>query len=314
MHSFKSFLKIITKGIITKMQKNVNYDSKYNKAESDIMRSQMSRISEYEDVKYIEYPIFDKLKFVKCVSSTRYGGVSHGMCASMNLGFKTSDTKENVSENYRIFGKAVGIKTEEMVASSQFHNANIRVCTKEDCGKGIIRELDYRDIDGLITNEKDVALVVYSADCVPVLFADEKNQVIGAAHCGWRGTYKNLAGKMTEKMNEMYDTNPENIYVAIGASIKKCCYEISKELYEDFIKEFPYIKDSDAAEEKEGKYYLDLPLINKYILMKNGIKEENILVSDMCTCCMKEELFSHRGLGPGRGIMASIIKIKGEEK
>ncbi len=273
------------------------------------MTSGNVRIVETGNVKHIEYPIFDKLKFVKCVSSTRYGGVSHGMCAFMNLGFKTLDTRENVWENYRLFSNATGIKTEEMVASSQFHNANIRVCTKDDGGKGIIKEADYEDIDGLLTNEKDVALVIYSADCVPVIFADEKNKVIGAAHCGWRGTYKNLAGKMTEKMKEMYNSNPEGIYVAIGASIKKCCYEISKELYDDFVREYPYIKDTDAAEERKGKYYLDLPLINKYILMKNGIKEENILVSDMCTCCMKDDLFSHRGLGPGRGIMASIIKM-----
>ena len=86
-------------------------------------------------------------------------------------------------------------------------------------------------------------------------------------------------------------------------------YEVSKELYMDFIKEFPYINDGICAEIINDKYYLDLPSINKKILINFGLKEENIFIADMCTCCNKDHLFSHRGQGPGRGIMASMITI-----
>ena len=275
------------------------------------MQSKNLRIIENKGVKYIEYPFFEKLGFVKAIGSTRYGGVSCGKDnSSMNLGYKTLDDAKNVRENYRIFADAVGISEDSIVTSSQFHNDNIRVCTKSDGGKGITKERDFEDTDALVTNQPGLSLMIFSADCVPVLFADKKSKSVGAAHCGWRGTYKSLAPKTAQKMVDEYNADINDICITIGVSIKKCCYEVSEELYNDFIKEFPYIDDGNCAETINDKYYLDLPLINKKILIQYGIREENIFIADMCTCCNKENLFSHRGQGPGRGIMASIITIK----
>lgn len=275
------------------------------------MKSNNLRIIENNGVKYIEYSFFDKLDFVNTIGSTRYGGVSNGRDNySMNLGFATVDAKENVYRNYEIFADAVGLNCDNIVTSSQFHNDNIRVCTMSDGGKGITKTRDFQDIDALITNEKGLTLTVFSADCVPVLFADKVSHSIGAAHCGWRGTFKSLAAKTAQKMIDEFNADRDNIHVTIGVSIKKCCYEVSEELYNDFIDKFPYINDGECAEIINNKYYLDLPLINKKILIDYGIKEENIFIADMCTCCNKEHLFSHRGQGSGRGIMASMITIK----
>lgn len=274
------------------------------------MKSNNFKISEKNDVKYIEYPFFDKLKFVKAIGSTRYGGVSNGKDnASMNLGFSTVDQKENILKNYEIFADAVDLSCDRIVTSSQFHNDNIRVCTISDGGKGITKKRDFEDVDALVTNEKGLTLAVFSADCVPILFADKASCSVGAAHCGWKGTFKSLASKTAQKMIDEFGADIEAIHVTIGVSIKKCCYEVSEDLYMDFIREFPYIDDGLCAENINGKYYLDLPNINKRILINLGLKEENIFIADMCTCCNKEHLFSHRGQGSGRGIMASMITI-----
>ena len=274
------------------------------------MKSNNLRIIENKGVKYIDYPFFDDLAFVKAIGSTRYGGVSSGENnSSMNLGFKTIDEEKSVQNNYEIFADAVGLDCDKIVTSSQFHNDNIRVCTMSDGGKGITKQRDFEDVDALVTNEKGLTLAVFSADCVPILFADKNSSSIGAAHCGWKGTFKSLASKTAQKMIDEYKANIDTIHVIIGVSIKKCCYEVSEELYMDFINRFPYINDGKCAEVINGKYYLDLPLINKKILINFGLKEENIFIADMCTCCNKEHLFSHRGQGPGRGIMASMITI-----
>ena len=274
------------------------------------MKSKNLVIKENNEVKYIEYSFFDKLGFVRAIGSTRYGGVSDGIDnSSMNLGFNTIDNKENVQSNYTIFANATGLNENMIVTSSQFHNDNIRVCSTYDAGKGITKERDFEDIDALVTNTPGLSLAVFSADCVPILYADKVSRSIGAAHCGWRGTFKSLASKTAQKMADEFNASKEDICVIIGVSIKKCCYEVSKELYMDFVNEFPFIDDGICCEIKNGKYYLDLPLINKKILLDFGIKEENIFIADLCTCCNKDHLFSHRGQGKGRGIMASFVTI-----
>ena len=151
------------------------------------MESKNSIINENNGVGYVTYPNLAKLDFVRHASSVRKGGISKiPYLASMNLGFHTDDDTETVRENFRIFAKAVGIDVNDMVSSSQFHNANIRVATASDRGKGILKSADYEDVDALVTNEKNVALTVFGADCVPLLFADSKNKSVGASHCGWR--------------------------------------------------------------------------------------------------------------------------------
>lgn len=265
-------------------------------------------INSNKNVKYITYDIFKNFDFIKHASSTRIGGVSKTeYLESMNLGFKTDDKRENVLKNYDIFCDAVGICKNDVVFSSQVHNANIKIATNSDRGKGLIRELDYEDVDALITNEKNVALTVFSADCVPILYVDSKNKVIGAAHCGWGGTIKGLAHKVTKKMTEVFGTNPGDIYVAIGPSIKGCCYEVSKDLYGNFVNEFPYIKNTECAFINEDKYYLDLPRINCEILKKSNVK--NIEICSLCTSCNTDFLFSHRKQNGKRGIMAHMIEL-----
>ena len=274
------------------------------------MNTKNSIINDKNGVKYITYPIFSKLDFIRHASSTRYGGISKtDYLASMNLGFHTDDSAETVRENFKIFAQAIGIDVNNMVSSSQFHNANIRIASVADRGKGIIKPADYEDVDALVTNEKNVALTVFGADCVPLLFADAKNKAIGAAHCGWKGTFKNLAYLTVKKMQELYNCDPNDIFIAMAPCIHGCCYEVDEKLFGDFKNKFPDISKTSAMIIKNSKFYLDLPKINKQILIASGVPEKNILISDLCTCCNHTELFSHRKSRGKRGIMASVIEI-----
>ena len=270
----------------------------------------MTHINENKGVLYLTYSIFEELEFIKHASSTRSGGVSKGELGGMNFGAATRDLKENIKRNYEIFCDAAGIDISSVVISSQFHNANIKVCEEEDKGAGVLYPLPYSDVDGLITDKKGVTLCIFSADCIPVLFADPENKAIGACHCGWKGTYKELAGLTVGRMKELYNTNPSVLKVVIAPGICMKCYEVSKELYFDFKEKFPYASDSECAVETDGKYYINLPLINKRILENSGVKSENIYISDLCTCCNPELLHSHRATNGKRGIMGHFIGVK----
>lgn len=274
------------------------------------MNSKNCIISEKNNVVYITYPNLEKLGFIKHASSTRIGGVSEiEYLSTMNLGYHTDDCADNVRKNFEIFASAIGIDINDMVSSRQRHNENIKTASRADCGMGITKDADYDDVDALVTNEKYVALTVFGADCVPILFADPKNKAIGAAHCGWRGTYKNLAYLTAKKMNENYGSKFEDIFVSVAPCIHGCCYEVDEKLFNDFKNKFSYIDQKNAMRIENGAFYLDLPEINRQILISAGVKEENILVSDLCTACNHTELFSHRKSNGKRGIMASVIEI-----
>ncbi len=259
-------------------------------------------------VPYLSFDILDKIPFVKNAVSTRHGGVSQGETySSLNLGTGTADDRESVIENYRRFCAATGFDINRLVLAKQTHCANVRVVTESDAGKGVLRERDYDDVDALITNVPRLPLVIHTADCVPVAIVDTKNRAIGNAHCGWRGTYASLAKIMLESMGREYGTKPENAVVAIGPCICEKCYEVSRDLYEDFAAKFGY---DDCISEHGGRYYLNLPGINRRILIDCGVNSENIAVSDICTCCNCKDMFSHRGLGPKRGIIGSFLEIE----
>lgn len=270
------------------------------------MNSSVMDIHTHGDVTYLKFKILNNIDFVNHAVSTRHGGVSQGPeLGSLNLGFTASDTKENVTENYIRFCKAAGFDVNNLVFSKQTHSDNVLHVTSADRGKGIFRERGYTDVDALITNEAGVALVIHGADCVPIVFLDTVNMAIGSAHCGWRGTYKLLAKKTLDEMNNKFGTRPENVICTIGPAICGSCYEVSEDLYLKFKDRFGF---KEFIYSKGGKFYLDLMNINKQILINMGV--EHIAVSDLCTCCSKNDLYSHRGLGPKRGLMSSVIEIK----
>ena len=172
---------------------------------------------------------------IKYGFTTRLGGVSTGIYKSLNMGFYLGDDRENVLENYKRVGSAMDIDITRMSCPNQVHKSEVLVVTEEDAGDGITRELTHSEIDAQITNVKNLPLIVYTADCVPILFADPVSRVIGTAHAGWRGSVAAIAAKTVNKMKEVYGCLPENIIAIIGPSIGPDNYEVDetviKEIY-----------------------------------------------------------------------------------
>lgn len=262
-------------------------------------------------VPYLFFQNIEKTNKVIHGFSTRLGGVSKEHLKTMNLSFTRGDEEESVIENYKRITNALGVEYESLVLSYQTHTTNIRVVTKNDRGKGIIKERDYTDIDGFITNDPSVTLVTFYADCVPLYFVDPIHNAIGLSHSGWRGTVNQIGKKTLEKMHEQYGTMPEDVVAAIGPSICLDCYEVSEDVAEEFKKNFEQKKFMDICYKKDNnKYQLDLWKANEYVLRDAGIKKENISISNICTCCNPELLFSHRASKGLRGNLAAFLSLK----
>lgn len=260
-------------------------------------------------IPYISFNALEQTGMVVNAFSTRQGGVSVGCLESMNLGFNRGDLDENVLKNHKIFAKAVGFPYENIVTTNQTHTTNVRVVTKEDCGKGITKDRDYSDVDGLITNVPGIVLATYYADCVPLYILDPVNKAIGLSHSGWKGTVNRIGENTLKLMNENYGTNPKDVICCIGPSICQDCYEISEDVANEFINEFG--KNNKILYNKgNGKYQLNLWESVKQVFLDAGVEYDNIYTTDICTCCNKDELFSHRGHHGKRGNLAAFLMLK----
>ena len=263
------------------------------------------------NVPYLSFKALEETGLVKHGFSTKVGGVSTGDFSTMNLSISKPDKPENVKENFRRMSEAIGISVDSLCLAYQIHSTNVRLVKSEDRGLGIIKERPYNDVDGLITNEKDISLVTFYADCIPLFFLDTKNKAIGLSHSGWRGTVNKMAKSTLDKMSKEFGTQAKDIIACIGPGICKTCYEVSEDVYKEFKNKFfeGNLEDIFTLNTKEH-YQLDLLEANKLILLDAGVKKENIHISDICTHCNSEYLFSHRAHGDKRGNLAAFLALK----
>ncbi len=266
-------------------------------------------------LKYLVFPEIEKLGIVDHMFSTRLGGVSKGPYSECNLSYTRGDDKEAVDENYRRIADALGHGRElnDFVLTFQTHTTNVKVVTEEDRGKGPARARDYTDIDGLITNVPGIILGTFHADCPPVYFIDPVHKAIGLSHSGWKGTQGKIASVTIEKMRENYGTDPGDLICAIGPSICGTCYEIGRDVAEEFSKAF---SEKDLSEEEilipypNDKFRLYLWNAIRHTLIESGVKKENVIVTDICTRCNPELLFSHRIHGENRGNLCAFLSLR----
>ncbi len=265
--------------------------------------------NESNGVEYITFPKLVKAGVTHGMS-TRLGGVSEGYLGKMNLSYTRGDNREFVDENHRRFAQALGYDATKLVFSDQVHLTNIHEATHKDAGKGIVKASDIREIDGLMTNEKGLPLITFYADCVPILFYDPVHEVIAMAHSGWKGTVAKIGAKMLSRMHEAYGTMPEDVIGAIAPSICQDCYEVSEDVIDAFreafgretVKAFVIAKDNN-------KYQLDLQKACEHYLLEAGMKKENLDITDICTCCNPELLFSHRASKGMRGNLGVVMVL-----
>lgn len=269
-----------------------------------------TELKEKNHVPYIQFKNLSATGIVKHGFSTRKGGVSTGIFSSMNLNFKRGDDPDAVLENYRRMAAALNMRVEDMVLSDQTHTTNVRVITEEDRGKGILKPQDYSDVDGMITNVPGIVLVTSYADCVPLYFVDPVRKAIGLSHSGWKGTVGHIGQKTVWKMHEVYGTEPKDIVAAIGPSICQSCYEVSDDVAEAFRANFTADEAADILLDKgNGKYQLDLWKANWYVLTDAGILPEHLSVTDLCTACHPDLLWSHRKTNGQRGGLSAFLSL-----
>ena len=269
------------------------------------------RLVEKNGVPYFVFKNLENTGLVRHGFSTRLGGVSEGFLGSMNLSFTRGDDPEKVRENFRRMGTAIGFETKDLVLSDQTHTTNVLRVTEADRGKGFDKEKDYADTDGLITNVPGLMLVTIYADCVPLYFVDPVHKAIGLSHSGWKGTVHRMGKVTLERMAEEFGTRPEDVQTAIGPSICQDCYEVSEDVAEAFMNEFAEHQDDQLVYRKDnGKYQLNLWRANELVLLEAGIRLEHLTITNVCTCCNHELLYSHRASHGQRGNLGAFLGLK----
>ena len=237
--------------------------------------------------------------------TTRYGGISTGYLASLNLGMHRGDSPENVARNFQILSDAIGFSPDDLVMTWQIHSDIVRQVGRRDCNG--IDHRNYPQCDALVTNEPGVALWVFTADCTPILFHDPCTGAVGAAHAGWRGTAAGIAAKTVEKMVAQFGCDPKNIRVAIGPNIGPCCFQTDRDVPDAMVSALgeearPFIRQQGQ------KYYVNLKEINALWLRRSGVV--HIEQSSHCTACQSDRFWSHRITGGQRGSQGAVILCK----
>lgn len=278
----------------------------------EITLNEQSKLVIKELAAFVRFPNWEVPDGVRYGYSARILGHSKGIYGAMNLGFNRGDDPKPVKENYRDMCEALSIPMEKLVFTKQTHLCNIRKVSAKDCGNGIMRENAFTDIDGLMTDEPGVPLVVFTADCVPLFFYDREKHAIALVHAGWRGTVHGIAAETVRRMSQEYGSVPSDILVAVGPSICRECFEIGPEVAEEFEKAFPVPMDEEGSILFHGRgdrFQADLWAANRWYLESAGVPRKNITMSDLCTMCRPQMFFSHRATNGQRGSNAGFLML-----
>ncbi len=256
-----------------------------------------------ENEKYFRYELAGSPS-ANMLFTTRRGGVSEGRYSSLNMGYSTCDSKENIYKNRAIVLNDFNFGIDRMTSSDQVHGVELRAV--KSCSD------DAGECDGLFTDVKNTVLSMYFADCTPLFFYDPVKKAIGLSHAGWRGTVGDIASKSVEFMKQNYGCCAGDIVAVIGPSIGCCCFEVGSEVEAEFREKLKSISVNEYISVKEGragKFYINLKAINKSLLRSAGLESENIHVHDVCTSCAKEVFYSYRRDKGDTGRMAALAFI-----
>ncbi len=261
----------------------------------------------------------DNQEFLQFKKLLKYSNViSHAYSLGTNKNYRTFKANktplsvgeyEKNLENYKDLCNANELNYKNIVKANQYHTDNIEIIKSVNESRIDTPNLS----DGLITNKRKIVLATTNADCILFLMFDSKRKVISNIHSGWKGTLQRISVKAIEKMKEEFGSNPRDIIVCICPSIRKCHFEVDKDVYEMFYNEFKDLKECDefiVKDEKREKWYIDTVLINKIILKQKGILEENIEDSGICSVCNNEKVHSYRKEGTEYGLSTAIISLK----
>lgn len=249
--------------------------------------------------------------------TTRNGGVSEPPFHTFNIGLHVQDEELSVLANRRCLAESAGFGFDAWTCGEQVHGNKVAIVTANERGRGALSMNDtLQGVDGIVTNERDILLTSFYADCVPLYFWDQEHNAIGLAHAGWKGTVTAIAANMVETMQSQYGTRPERLQCAIGPSIGECCYEVNEVVLERIYQLWDEMELAQELlhlvikEQKQNIARINLKEINRQIMIKAGILASRIEISDWCTGCRRDLFFSHRMENGRTGRMASWIGLR----
>lgn len=247
----------------------------------DIEYIQFRKLLEYEDI----------LKHAICFKPLDFN--------LSKIGLKNRD------KNYKEICESIGISYKDIIKMKQTHSDNVEIIDLSN------KEKFYDNTDGTITKDKNIALPIITADCISILFFDTEKRVIANIHSGWRGTVQRIAEAAVKKMIMNFNSNPSDIICCIGPSIGKCHFEVKDDVKEIFEKEFNDMLDQNIIlnNKKNNTYFIDTVLINRLMLNKLGLKNDNIIESNICTVCEKNKFHSYRVDKENSGRNMSLITL-----
>ncbi len=223
--------------------------------------------------------------------TTRKGGVSQPPFDTMNLGLHVKDESNDVIANRHRLAEWVQFPLSSWVSGEQVHGTDIAIVTSMNQGQGAYRMEDaIEGVDGLITNEEGVLCTAFFADCVPLFFFAPTASLIGIAHAGWKGTVKQIAGRMVEEM-VAHGADISDVRVMIGPSISQEKYEVDDAVIRHVSEEW---KEIVVQASENHHYLLDLQQLNMEILLQYGILRHNIGRVNLCTFTASDLFYSHR--------------------
>lgn len=248
-------------------------------------------------IKLYQSPVIPREGFVHGFPE-RGGGVSSGLRSSLNLGVRWGDDQANVATNRRLLAEHAGYDPAQLVATRHVHGTNVwRV------GEPLA---DGAEFDGLVSDQIGPVLGAFAADCIPLVFAEPEARVCGAAHAGWRGTVAGIATNVITRMVEL-GARPERIRVALGPSIGPCCFEVGREVVDEFravLGDLPGL-----IVEGPNKNHIDLRVATRRFLEAAGVRPENIDDRPPCTKCEGDRFFSYRRDGREGGVHMGFIGL-----
>ena len=244
---------------------------------------------------HVSFNIFETFSNLVCQFSTRNGGISVGDFTSLNLGLRTGDNQDIVKQNRAKFFQDLDVTMENIAFTDQVHSSRVE----------IVRESKiYPESDGLITDQKNLFLVIQTADCFPVFMYDPVTEVVAAVHCGWRSVFKGILENTITLMRNHFEIDPQNILTAIGPGLQKECFEVRADLYEQV--EGKYLSDYPEA----GKRLFDLQKMIIDILNNQGVCSHHVSHHNQCTKCNGAMFYSFRRDGQRSGRMMGVIGIR----
>lgn len=269
--------------------------------ESQILKNKETVIIQKEDLKI--------LQFKRLLDYKEY--ITHAFTLKP-LDFGSNNTytkkKEEIDNNYKLVCELLNLDSKNIIRPYQTHTNNVKEVNDEI---GVFNE-SFINIDGLVTNERNRILSLTFADCTPLYLFDKNKKVIGNIHSGWQGTVKKIAKRGVKFMKETYNSNPKDIICVIGPTIRKCHFEVQKDVKDIFYNTFSYMEKINEIIEynkKTKSYFIDTVEINKNLLIEEGILEKNIVDSKVCTFCNNDIFHSYRKEGEEAGRNTALISL-----